>query len=193
MKVFAGRIGIPTVAALTAVTLLSLVTAPGVYTISKKAHGGKTALELYDGLQAVTGSQTMSEVPPMQREMIRQAAVRSGTRYGILVLFGQHLPVSLLVLLTVCSISHSTTPEFRRLLHKYFLLVSLVGIFLSALVIQRGQNYSVGESVRVSATLYALLAVFLWAAIGAGYFSRRYSPPKPDYIASTAQAVAVEH
>ncbi len=175
MNMFSPRPGTPTIIALTTATLLSLLTAPGFYTFSKKAGGGHKAATLYDGLQSA-GYQRWSDIPDVQRGQIRQTAIRAGTNYAILMLLGQHVPISLLILFTICIMSQSTTSDFKRFSRNGFLVVSLVGVFfLSVALSYHGEGNSFGGSIGVSAVIYSVIAILLWATIGTGALIARAS------------------
>jgi len=161
MKLFSPRISTPTVVAISLVMLMSLISMPGIYGFNKAAGGGHTIGTLCAGYQSWT------DIPRSQQERIRQLATQAGTKHAVLMLLGQHIPVSLLLILTVCIISQSASNEFKRSLRQCFLLISLIGMFfLSLALTSSGQEDSFAQSFGVSFLLYLVVAVLLWSVIG---------------------------
>jgi len=160
---FSPRVGVPTVVAITVVLLLSLISAPNIYSFNKKVGGGQAAFDLCAGYQSWT------DISQPQREQIKQLAIHAGTKHGVLMLLGQHLPITLLILLTVCIVSKSTSNEFKRFLRQCFLVTSLIGMFFLSLALSRsGQGGSFAECLGISFVIYLVVAMLLWSVIGIG-------------------------
>lgn len=167
MKMFSPKIGTPTVVAITVVMLLSLISVSNTYSFNKKVGGGQAAFEL------CAGYQSWADIPQLQQEQIRQLAIQAGAEYALLMLLGQHLPMSLLILFTVCIISKSASNEFKRFLRLCFLSTSLIGMFFLSLALSRtGQGGSFFNSLGTSFVVYLTVSILLWSAIGIGVLIR---------------------
>jgi len=168
MKMFSPRIGTPTVVAITVVVLLSLISIPGVYSFNYHAARGQRVMELLEEYQV-----SWADLPLPQREGIRQLATQAGKKYSVLMLLGQYLPISLLIILAVCMISKSASIEFRRFSRKCFFAISVIGMFFLSLA---HSSYGVGdsfaESFGISLFFYLVVGACLWGVIGIGVLIR---------------------
>lgn len=171
MKMFSPRAGMPTVVVATVVVLLSLVTAPGIYNFSMKAGTGNSFMELIEA----SGYQSVSGIPKPLMEKMKQKAMSDGIKRGILMLLGQHFPISILILLTVGLISKSTTRKFKRVLRVCFFVTSLTGILFLSLALRYRAGTSFLELIISCFLIYLVIDVFMWTSIGIGYLINRYS------------------
>ena len=119
LKWFVPGIGAPTVVAGVVVLLLSFILLPRTFT--------------YNYNVAVGHSYALSLDAGMGRQQARERAMQDGMKCAVLMVFGQHVPVTLLVLVTVGLVSKSTTSAFKRVLRVSYLAISLTGAFLLAL------------------------------------------------------------
>jgi len=168
LKMFSPRAGIPTIIAVTVVVLLSLVTAPGIYSFNMKAGAGNSIFQLIKA----SGYQNISDIPQPLMEQMKQKGMSDGINHGIFMLLGQHFPVSILILITIGLIAKSTTREFKRILRVCFFITSLTGIFFLSLAVStssRWQGTTFPEIFGSCFLIYLVIAAFMWTAIGIGF------------------------
>lgn len=174
MVMLTRKVGAPTIVAAVIVTLGSLVTLPGFFRHFRMAGTGHSYAEL------VMGYESVQNIPAGVHEQARERAIQDGMKCAILMVVGQHLPITILVLIAVGLISRSTTAEFKRALRVLYIVVSLVGIFFLSL----GTSYlGIGlpfpSSLGQSLVIYVGLSVILWIIIGIGVLIRGKQTAKP--------------
>jgi len=159
MSMFSPRAETRTVVAITAVTLLSLISAPRFYNFHRHAARGRAFCQLL-------GNRDWAKTPSYEQERIIRLATQTGTEGGLLMLLGTYCPISLLVLVSVCLISRSASDGFRRFLRWSFLIVSVLGaLFLSLAVSRCGGNSSFVESFTIASVFYLIADLVLWSVI----------------------------
>jgi hypothetical protein len=113
-------------------------------------------------------------------EQAREAAKQEGIKSGILMLLGQHIPITFLVLIALGLISNSTTLEFKRALRVLYVVTTGVGtFFLSLGSTYWGQANPFPSSLGPALIIYALISAVLWAIIGIGVAIRGKQKAEP--------------
>jgi len=160
MKMFKDKIGVPTISALAIVIVVSIIIIPGAINFSRKVgtgHSYAEQVEVYGSLQ---------NIPPQHEKQIRNKAMLDGLKYALLTAFGQHIPFTILILISVGVVSNSTTQEFKRLLRWVYFLVCLLGTIFLSISTSWYQNLYFPVALGSSVMIYAALSVLLWTFIG---------------------------
>ncbi len=182
MKLFAGRAGIPTVIA--AVLVLGL----SAYSFRSHFLQWRNAAIGYE-----YASLRKNGMPPEQAAV---ASVAEGERASMLMMFGNHIPLTLLLLIAIGLISKSTSIEFKKSLRLLYFFVCAGGIVSLGLASPLCGMVSGDEPAFVSAALvYAAFSGVLWIIIGIGVLlrgrqapHREHPPVAPTTTAATSSA-----
>jgi len=156
MPLFTSRLGIATIITAVIVLAISLFTAPGVYNHYRIVTSGLT----YD--QLLRGGASIAQA--------KELALATGIRSALLMILGQHIPMTIFLLVAVGLVSKSTTAELRRKLRTLYIVVSVIGIPVFALGssywAQGNQQFIV--QLLIAAAIYLAFSAIVWLLIGIG-------------------------
>ncbi len=154
MKMLTASVGAPTIVAVVVVLLLSLISLPGTFSHYRRAGTGYTYRDL--------------RVRGLVHEQASEPAKQEGMKCAILMLLGQHIPISLLVLIAVGLLSKSTTLEFKRALRRLYIVTSGAAIFFFSLGVTYWTANAFPSSLGPALIIYTAISCVLWSTIGIG-------------------------
>jgi hypothetical protein len=155
---FTNKVGLPTILVTSIVLLFSLSSLPGFYRYFRTQGIGQSYRELTD--MGVSHAQA------------RERAMQDGTKSGILMILGQEIPLTMLVLVAIGLISKSTTIQFKRALRVLYPSIAAAGVFFLSLGVTYWRPFAFPFSLAPSLMLYVALSVVLWGIIGIGVLIR---------------------
>jgi len=153
----------------TIIGLLGIITLPGSFRYCYRVGTGHAISRTYDSENLAWDNMSPAERAPY---LARWQA--EGVKFAILMTFGQHVPVVVLVLVAVGLISKATTMAFKRVLRIAFLGIAAGGVIFLSMGIHLREGTPVPESMGLAFTFYFGLSAVLWAVIGIGVAVRMY-------------------
>lgn len=167
MKIFTNKAGVPTIVISVIVLLFGLISLPRGYNFYRTVGTGHS----YRELRASGAAHDQSRVRSGQ----------DGIHCGILMVFGQNIPITMLIIIAVGLISKTTTIQFKRMLRIFYLVVAGFGvIFFSFGSSYWGQALPFPSSLGPALVIYVAISAVLWAIIGIGVLIRGKQTPKDD-------------
>lgn len=167
MRIFTNKVGAPTIVSITIVILLSFIMLPGVFDFSRKAGMGNSFYE------SVRGYGDVQNIPVEIFQKAKERAMQDGMKHGVFMVLGQHIPATVLILITIGLISKSTTVEFKRMIRKLYIVTCVIGIFFLSLgASYSGQGLPFPSSLGPSTVIYIGVSVVLWTIIGTSFLIR---------------------
>lgn len=149
------KTGTPTIVAWVVVIVLSMVFLPNIYNQYNLAATGHAYAELIGA--GVSDSAAVAR------------AKEAGSKSGTLMVLGQHLPFTLLLLIAIGLISKTTSADFKSKLKVSFFIVVLVGsVFLAIGSSYWGNAPEFSEAIGPAIGIYAMASAILWTIIGIG-------------------------